>query len=435
MKNPYHYSGSSHLIDLADRAKVRNNPTFQKLAFAASVTKNPSLVNGVTRILEQKAAYEDIRQVPFDYMPREIADFKNDQQAKILIGVDRDTREPFFYSLNELCMHGLVLGQAGTGKTTLFYGILAQLLKMGIKVLIIDKDKVDYRVLKKMFPNLIVLRAIEDFYFNTLQVPPGVTPKHWYTKWVEVYCKSNDLLKGSMRVLNRAFEELTDEYPEFSSGEDFPKLEDVYNKVESFNFTGKQYRSAGIQDSILSTLDGTIKQLGETCTYSKAIPIDWIVNNSLIIEFKGLSDYIARFMVSCILYGIMYYRIANAQRGSILRNVCCIDEAHWLLPPGLTNDKTEYSPLASLLAQCRALGLSLLIGSQSAMLEPATFDNATLKLCFRLGSGHSIEEAQKALGLNQEQAAYIPRMGLGQAIVRVPESNCFLIQTLKTNFG
>jgi hypothetical protein len=427
-----HPLSTSRLLDLADRAKVRSNPDFQRLAIAAEVTKSPSLIKAVEKTIGLKAAYEDVIQNPFDYLPDKVAELKYSKEPKVLIGVDRVSGDPFFIPLVNLTEHGLFLGQSGTGKSELFLGMNAQFLEMGINILIIDKDKVEYRVLKQYYPDLVILRATENFYFNTLQVPPGVHPKHWYTKWVEIYCKTNDLLKGSMRILLRAMEELA---PYFKPNGESPTLRDVYNKVESFNFSGKQYRSSGIQDSILSTLYTTIKQLGKTCTLSKAIPIDWIANTPLIIEFKGLSDYIARFLVSCILYGIMYYRIANNHRGKILRNICCVDEAHWLLPPGLSDEKKEYSPLATLLAQCRALGLSILIGSQSAMLEPATFDNTSLKCCFRLGSGHSISEAQKALGLTYEQAAYIPKLGLGQVIVRIPENNVFGIQTLKTNFS
>lgn len=87
--------------------------------------------------------------------------------------------------------------------------------------------------------------------------------------------------------------------------------------------------------------------------------------------------------------------------------------------------------MATVLSQARTTGLSLLSADQGAQLERALFVNSTTKLCFRLGDGHDIETMRKAMALTREQADYIPKLDTGEAIVRIPKEDPFVIKTPK----
>ena len=433
MKPPHKYSGFNHLADLAERAKARNDPNIQSLLLATAITESRSLVNATSKILGLKAAVEEIEQFPFETPQESSLNPQNTPAPKILMGVVKRLATAFFYLIDYLCMHALVLGAPGTGKTNLFYAILAQLMAMNIPILVIDKDKQDYRVLKKLFPNLVVLRADKDLIYNTLQVPPGVPPKYWLTKWVEIFSGSCGLMVASKSMLIKALNELFEQMGVFNGSGNYPTTLDLLNKVQSYNLKGK-YRSAQFQDTIINRLYAFNYQLGECCSYSQGISIDWIGQTPLVIEVKGVSDFIGRFLIATILFALMFRRIAANQRGEGLSHATCIDEAHWINAD--SPDAKKYTPISTLMAQCREFGMGLLVGSQSAIpLEPAMFVNSSLGVCFRLGSGLDIKEVRNAFALSPEQADYIPRMGLGEAIVRIPKEYPFVIQTLKTNFG
>jgi hypothetical protein len=426
---------AERLLALAEQANLSNDRKTQQLIVRASLSGNQSFINAVEQRLSRACLLASVQKYHFEVPSQFTTESINNPEPKIFMGAIRKINMPFFYVLINLCMHVLLLGAAGSGKTNLLYAILAQLLHLDFPILVVDKDKQDYRVLKKLYPKLIILKAETDLVFNSLMPPKGVPPKHWITKWAEVFCGTNGLLIASKSLLLRALHEIFEQVGIFRGTQTFyPTLLDVYRRIKSYNFKGN-YRQSQYQDSIVNRLEAYLYQLGETCTYSEGIPTSFFSGNPVVIEVKGISDYIGRFLVTTILFAIMFERIAANERGSILRNVVCIDEAHWFAPPGLSNENIGYSPLASLMAQCREFGMGIIVGSQSAQLEEATFVNSALKICQRLGSGKDMLQVRDAFALPPKQTEYIPKLGTGESIIRIPEEDPFVIQTLKTNFG
>lgn len=429
-----HALSTVRILDLARRAKVRNDPQFHKIAVATELTKSNALMKAVEKSLGLKAICEDVLQIPFDFPSQDTLDLQNSPELKVFIGMIQRLNQPFFRPLNLLASHLLLLGSSGSGKTTLFYGIVAQCLTMNIPVIIVDYMKQDYRHLKKQYPQLAILKAGKDFIFNSLQVPNGVHPQDWRSAWVVVFCKANGLLDGSESLLLKAVTQLYEQLGVFDGSKHFPTLIDLHNKIMSYNLRGN-YREAGFQQSISNRLYAYISLLGETAEYNSGLPIERIGATPLVLEFKGLSERIARFMVSILLYALFMHRIATGQRGSILRNLVLIDEAHSFAPAGMSNDKFGDSPMESILKQSREAGIGLALGSQSAALDRGIMINSATKIAMHLGDGEDMEQVRKSFALTPEQAAYIPKMDVGEAIIRVKKEDPFLISTLRTKFG
>ena len=435
MKNPYHYSSSSHLFDLADRAKVRNNPTFQKLAYAASITKNPGLVNAVTRILEQKAAYEDIIQIPFEHPGKDTIDLQFSNEKKILLGAISQIRQFFFCPINWFAAHMLVVGSSGSGKTTLFRTTLPQFLLYKIPFIAIDYLKQDYRRLATKFKELIILKAGKDYIVNPLQVPTGVVPEDWRSLFVVNFCKANGLLDGSENLLNIAVTELYEQLGVFRGSDYYPSLVDLYNKIKSYNLRGN-YRESQFQQSLCNRLGAYKLVLGETAEYNQGLPVEWLKSTPLVIEFKALSERMARFMVTNLLFSIFMHRIAISERGNCIRNFFLIDEAAAFAPKGLTNDTQGISNMEIILNQAREAGIGITLGTQSLQnLDRAILKNSAVKVAMHLGDGEDIEQAKRSFALTQEQSEYISQMDIGEAIVRIRKEKPFLINTFPSAFN
>ncbi len=425
---------TGNLLDLAKRAKVRNDPDFQRIAIAAEVTKSQALMNAVYKSLGLKAICEDVLEIPFEFPSQETLDLVHSPERKIFIGMIQRLNHPLFRPIDLLASHLLLLGSSGSGKTSLFYGIAAQCLKMNIPIIVFDYLKSDYRHLSRYFKQLIVLKAGKNFIFNSLQVPTGVNPEDWRSAWVVVFCKANGLLDGSEALLLKAVTQLYDQFGVFQGSQRFPTLRELRNKIMSYNLRGN-YREAAFQQSSSNRLYAYTSLLGESAEYSKGIDIGFISSTPLVLEFKGLSERIARFMVSIILYGLFMHRIATGTRGNLLRNLVLIDEAHAFAPAGLSNEKIGDSPMASILKQSREAGIGLALGSQSASLDRGIMVNSATKIAMHLGDGEDIEQVRKSFALTHEQAAYIPKMDVGEAIARVKKEDPILFSTLKTNFG
>ena len=418
------------LIKTAEDAKLLRTPLIQNSLRAVLASGDPALASHIQKYLELKAGEEKLLQYPFEqYLENPISP-DSGSDKKIVIGMIQRINQAFIYFLTWLAMHCLVLGASGTGKTTLFYGLIAQSIKHGTNVLIIDKDKQDYRHLIRFFKDLPVFDAAKDFFFNPWQVPAYVNPKHWLATSVQIFCKANSLLDGSESLLLEIMIWLYEKFGVFQNSGKFPTMVDLHKRVASLNFKG--FRSKGYQESIINRLEAYISLHGDIYEYEQGIPIEWIANNSMVLEVKGLTDRVARFNTTILLYALFMHRLAKNERGGSLRNLAVVDEAKWLAPPGY-NEASGFSVLTSIMAMAREIGLGLILGDQSAQLDDSVFVNSRIKCCFRMGDGQDIEKVKHAMSLTEEQARYITRLGTGECIVRIPGEEPFVVNTLKVN--
>lgn len=419
------------LIKLAEIAKVDSDINIQKYLLALSLNNDQKMANDFASAIHYKAVYELLEKFPFNT--------PSDQTLKPFIGNNRilgigkilKTDHGFAYPLDLLNRHCLILGATGTGKTNLIMSLILQCIMHRVSILIFDKDKEDYRHLYRIMPSIKIINA-KKLPFNPLQPPPYVDPEHWRVIFVQVFCKSNDLLGGSESMLLDAMEELYQEYGILSGSDTYPTLIDLEEKIASYDLRGK-YRALGFQDSLLNRF-GAYRALNKDMfEYSKGVPVDYLSSQNIVIEVKALTDRVSRFFMNIILYGMFLYKIASGQRGNILRNAVFVDEAKWLAPPG-HNDLLGFSPLSSVLAQSREAGIGLIIGDQTAYLDRAVFVNTRIKYCFQLGCGEDIEKVRMSMALTKEQADYIPKLDTGECIVRIPMEDPFVVKTLKVNF-
>jgi len=422
---------SERLFKMAEIAKLEKNDAVKRIISTVAVTNNLKLAHDICIPLNLKAVYELLQQFPFKPPSQDVSDKNLLNNRFLILGKVKREKRPFLYPADLFNQHGLLLGASGSGKTTLLYGIILQCMMQGIPVLIVDKDKEDYRHLRRFRPELLVFKAYENFIFNPLEPPLNVKAEHWFPVFVQVFSKTNSLLDGSESLLIRAMKKLYDEFGVFEGSDTYPTIIDLHEKVQSYNFKGNR-RDAGFQDSILNRLHAYIDLNKEVYEYSRGIPIDWLARQSFVLEVKGLTDRIGRFTVSILLYGLFLHRIASGQRGNSLKNLVVVDEAKWLAPYGY-NQHVSFSPLTSVLSMAREAGIGMIIGDQTARLEDSVFVNSRIKFCFRLGDGADIDKAKKSMSLTNDQSEYLNKMDIAECIVRIPKEDPFVIETLDVN--
>jgi len=422
---------TKRLLELAGLAKLDRDPRFQKALMAVAVGGDTKLASKLTQILHPLAIREQFCGVPF-YTP----EFEElcaglDGEQLALLGVVFESDVPLLYPFNWLNQHAYVGGASGTGKTNALYSIALQTMRY-CPVWVVDQSKQDYRHMLRLFPDLHVFDA-KDFRFNPLEVPPGVKPEHHLTAFVTIFVKSNNLLDGSENMLTKACYQLYEERGILSGSQDFPTLLDIRDRIKSYKFRPYS-REAGYQDSLLNRFGGYLIAAPELYGCSKGFAISELAERSLVLEVKGLSERHSRCLLNWVLFTLFLYRIGNRQRGNTLRNLVIIDEAKWAAPPGY-NQNLGFVPLASVLAQSREAGIGIIIADQTADLDASVMVNSRLKMCMRLGSGADMERVRKTFALSREQEAHIAKLGTGQAIIRVPQIDPFLIRIPRVRLG
>ncbi len=397
-------------------AKLQNNKSVQKLYRAAVLSKSLQLLQALEKRIDPILAHEQIMDFPFN--PTSFQYNDHDPEIRLVLGrIVQESRE-LRLLLNHLRMHAVLLGASGTGKTVLMEHLAYMMIMHGVKVLILDKDKVEFRRLLNLIPDLNIFNIEKNFIFNPLQVPSFVDPQHWLVAFVSVFAKYNDLLSGSESLLVRAVNELYEEFGVFRGSDTFPTIPDLYEKVISYQFRGNR-REAGFQDSIINRLQAYISLYKHAYSYSKGIPIEWINNNNIILECRGVTERIARFQMSIILYSLFMHKIVSYQTTNKLTNAVFIDECKWIAQP--FNDKIGFTPLTYVMSQSRAVGIGLIFADQTAQLEDSLFVNSSTKFCFRLGDGKDMRKAAISMGLNAKQMQYLTRLKRGECVVRTQE--------------
>ena len=422
---------AKRLLELAELAKADREPELQDAIIAAAVSNNLGLAGTLTKILQVRAIEEQLRGVPFREPSSSDHTTGGDSRRIVLIGLTQNNGDQFLYPLDALNQHAFIAGGSGTGKTNLLYSIGLQTMSH-CPVWFVDRDKADYRHLLRMRKDLLIL-DVQDLRFNPLEVPNGVDPRHHAVAAITIFMKSNSLLDGSENMGSRALSELYEERGIFDGGSNYPSLYDLRDKIKSYR-VNRYSRDASFQDSLLNRLDAYLIAAPDTYHCSHGFPIADLASRNIVFEVRGLSERHTRCLVNWLLFGLFMHRIANGMRGNTLRNLVIVDEAKYLVPRGY-NENLGFAPIATLLAQSREAGIGLIFADQTADLDDAVMVNSRLKIAMRMGSGLDIERIGRTFALAEDQQAYISKLDVGEAIVRMPAVDPFLIAIPRVRLG
>lgn len=418
--------------DLAKQAKMDGQQWTQDFIRAVVLSDDPKLEQSFCEILAPYALEALLRGIPFTNPTRDqIVDYLQAENP-ILLGFLFESQIPLTLPSEIAKQHIFVAGGSGAGKTNLLTGFALQSMAFG-SCWVIDFQKQDYRHCIKLRPDLLVFDT-SNFAFNPLEVPPGVRPQDHLVSFVTTFCKSNALLDGSESLALKLIKQLYEEFGVFEGGA-CPTLYD-FRKIVAAYKTARYGREAGYKDSILNRLDAYSATNPRMYSYSRGFCIADLAQRSFVLELKSLSERHARCLVGWLLTALFNYRVANNERGSAVSTPVTViaDECKYLVPPGF-NANIGFSPIASLLAQSREVGIGFVFADQTAQLDEAVFVQTRTKLCMRLGSGEDMKKVEKTFALSPEQSRFIPKLDVGQAIVRVPQIDPFLIQVPKVRLG
>ena len=418
-------------IKLAEIAKLDKEPAIQNALQTIAITNDPQLAEDVAQILQPIAMQELLNGKPFGHPPSAEIN-QTYQELCVFLGLVPDAEYPLCPPIRQFNQHCYVGGASGTGKTNLLQGVALQIMP-NCPVWIFDREKQDYRHLLRLVPSLIVFDAQTDFVCNPLEVHTPVKPKDHLAAFVAIFTKTHGLLGGAEAMLIKVLNGLYGRHGVFDGSDKFPTLFDLLDDIKDLRLHPVS-RQAGYRDSIVNRLEAELATNPDMYQYVKGFPLEELAANSFVLEIKGLSEKQGRFLVTMQLFSLFQWRIARHERGNDLRNLVVIDEGKWIAPPGF-NENIGFTPLDYVLAQSRETGLGVVIADQTANLAESVFVQSRLKICFRLGSGADIDRVRKTFALTKEQADYIPKLDVGEAIVRIPKLDPFLIKVPRVRLG
>lgn len=350
---------------------------------------------------------------------------------------------------NSFAKHALIVGMPGTGKTTFAINLLLQFAEKGIPFLAIEPTKTEYRSMIDEIEGLQIFTPgnndISPFVLNPFMPPEGVRIESYKPSLISAF--ETSIGGFSESPLNDIFIEAINTCYETYGWRDYSKLGDkgtvafgihefisVFRKVMSDKTYGGETKDT-ILEAGITRLKTLLNQNPNIFDTVRNIPVADLISKPTVIELNAINNTEQKsLIISLLLIRITSYVNSGLLKGSGLKSVIMLDEAHvFLNTSGTKAQEKAASMIYNMIAECRAQGVGLVIADQRpTVVGQAIRANTDIKISFRL-----VEKAEKEAILSganfDEQAdkqfsnlkigeAYVFYYKLGQPVlIKTPE--------------
>lgn len=350
-----------------------------------------------------------------------------------------ESRNKVRLALSELTKHTFVTGSTGSGKSNTLYLMLGQLLDKGIKMLVIEPAKGEYKHVFGHRSDVRVLgtnpKKTELLHLNPFVFPDDILVTEHIDQLVEIFNACWPMYAAMPAVLKASIENaykacgwgLATSENEYHL---YPTMEDVLFALRSY--VARSSYSEEVKSNYRGSLETRLESLtrgilGEIFTGGGAPSDVELFDSNVIIDLSRVGS----IEVKALLMGILTlrlreYRIATAtQMNMPLKHVTILEEAHNLLKRTSTEQSAEGANLVGKsvemivngIAEMRTYGEGFIIVDQSpGMLDLSAIRNTNTKIVMALPEYLDRDAAGKSLGLTEKQILDISKQSVGQAI-------------------
>ena len=317
--------------------------------------------------------------------------------------------------VDSLPRHLLVAGQSGSGKTTLFYNLMSELDDLDIPFWAFDL-KQDYRHLVKseeIEDNLVL--PVKKLRFNPLKPPPGVDQRDWLSRFMEVFCDSQELLGGSDRFLD-------EQLHHFQSQASQPTLLDLKNYIENLSLPPQRRQ---FQYRIKGSIGRLLRDAPHTFDVVDGYEIEELLERNVVFEFDGLKKWTKNFLMEILIAWIYEYRKAQNHRGNGVRHVTFLDEAKTILSVYKEQQVASGLPeIDRMVAELREFQESLIAADQEAKkLTDSIKANTYTKILLATGDAKEFKAIAESLKMDRLQKDWAKKLGVGEAVIQKGEND------------
>lgn len=385
-----------------------------------------------------------VRTRRFDLVPPiEDQPTQSPDRPSIILGnaVDgmRKTDKTIQFAPEALATHVFVAGITGSGKSTTVQTLISQVVQKGVKLLVIEPVKREYRRLD--VPGLRVF-SLGDPGCELVMNPfafEGVSCSTHLDHLKSLFSAAYVLYPPMPYILEQAlYEVYRDKGWDFSSGINwrtqqrhprcFPSLTDLYSK------TGEVIARSGygprLEPEIKAALEVRINNMrigakGALLDTSHSLTLDELVVKPTVLELQGIGDPEQRaFLMGLILTKIYEGSIA-AGPSERLRLVVVLEEAHRLLEEKPGDGEDFANPQAKaietfgdMLAELRSYGVGLIVAEQSpSRITRQVLKNTATKFAHQLVDATERELMAGAMVMTEDESQDLATLPPGQMLM------------------
>lgn len=371
--------------------------------------------------------------------------YKISENSNLRIGnlynYEKEFNIDFYLDYQKFTGHIFVTGSTGSGKSNVTYNLLQKLVYRGIKFLVIEPAKGEY---KNVFGNRgdVNVFGTNPKYSKLLQINPFSFPQeiHVYEhidRLLEILNSCWPMYAAMPAILKEGIEKAyikkgwdLKKSDNYMGDRVFPTFRDLAQVLpEIINNSGfSQEMISNYTGALVTRVNSMTNGLTDLIFSKREICNKELFDENTIVDLSRVASSETKSLLMGILFmKLQEYRMStNTVANSDLKHVAVIEEAHNLLKRTSGEQAQDTANLqgksvemiSNAIAEMRTYGQGFILADQApGLLDPAVIRNTNTKICLRLPSQDDRELVGKAMNLSEDQIDELAKLKTGVAAV------------------
>lgn len=341
-------------------------------------------------------------------------------------------------SLNSLASHTFISGSTGTGKSNTVYEILGEVRKHGVKFLVVEPAKGEYKHIFGNDENVSVYGTnpeLSDLLrINPFAFPKGIHVLEHLDRLIEIFNVCWPMYAAMPAVLKNAVERAYEDSgwdllkSINSYGDLYPTFADVTRNIKEI-IDSSEYdneNKGAYKGSLLTRLESLTNGINGMIFTNQAITDKELFDENVIIDLSRVGSTETKSLImGMLVLKLQEYRMTHTDSlNNLLKHVTVLEEAHNILKRTSNEQSMEDSNLvgksvemiANGIAEMRTYGEGFIIADQApGLMDMAVIRNTNTKIIMRLPDFSDRELVGKSANLNDDQITELAKLPKGVA--------------------
>lgn len=340
---------------------------------------------------------------------------------------------------NSLASHVFVTGSTGSGKSNTIYQLLNEGRKNGLKFLVVEPAKGEY---KHIFgnhddvsvygtnPQLTPLLRLNPFSF-----PKEIHILEHLDRLVEIFNVCWPMYAAMPAVLKKAVEqsyqdcgwnllESTNPY-----GRLYPNFNDIADNIKTI-IDSSEYddeNKGAYKGALLTRIESLTNGINGLIFSNEELTNEHLFDTNVIVDLSRVgSTETKSLLMGILVLKLQEYRMTSGDMNAELKHITVLEEAHNLLKRTSTEQMSESANLlgksvemlANAIAEMRTYGEGFIIADQApGLMDLSVIRNTNTKIIMRLPDFSDRELVGKSANLNDDQIIELAKLPKGVAAV------------------
>ena len=340
---------------------------------------------------------------------------------------------------NSLASHVFVTGSTGSGKSNTIYQLLNEGRKNGLKFLVIEPAKGEY---KHVFgnhddvsvygtnPQLTPLLRLNPFSF-----PKEIHILEHLDRLVEIFNVCWPMYAAMPAVLKKAVEqsyqdcgwnllESTNPY-----GRLYPNFNDIADNIKTI-IDSSEYddeNKGAYKGALLTRIESLTNGINGLIFSNDELTNEHLFDTNVIVDLSRVgSTETKSLLMGILVLKLQEYRMTSGDMNAELKHITVLEEAHNLLKHTSTEQMSESANLlgksvemlANAIAEMRTYGEGFIIADQApGLMDLSVIRNTNTKIIMRLPDFSDRELVGKSANLSEDQIIELAKLPKGVAAV------------------